>query len=112
MQFGVPTQWDFTHPETVLREILRWGLPLDRFRLSTLNRHYRLCSTYPGHLVFPAAASDEIIEGSAQFRARKRMPAICWYNKRKGSVLARCAQPRAGVVGKTSRADEQLVQVR
>ena len=41
----------------------------------------QLCESYPRHLCFPKAASDEVVRGSAKFRSKGRLPALSYYYK-------------------------------
>ena len=50
---------------------------------------YSLCKSYPRKLVFPANASNELIEGSAQFRSSQRLPALTYYDKVTGVSVYR-----------------------
>ena len=70
---------------------------------------YELCPTYPKYLYVPASASREVIEGSARFRSRGRLPVLTYLHKASGAALVRCAQPLVGVSNVRSEADEAYV---
>ena len=65
--------------------------------------------TYPRTVVEPAGVGADILAGAAAHRTRGRLPAVVWRSGRGGAVLARSAQPRAGLVGRRSLADAALL---
>ncbi|WAR17778.1 MTMR9-like protein [Mya arenaria] len=69
------------------------------WRISTANKEYRLCQSYPQSLFVPKAVTDEMLVKVAQFRQNGRFPA----------VLMRCSQPLTGASGKRCKDDEKLV---
>jgi myotubularin-related protein 1/2 len=48
------------------------------WRISNLNRTYKLCPTYPSLLVFPREMNDEAIVEAAAYRKKGRLPACVW----------------------------------
>jgi Myotubularin-like phosphatase domain/Fascin domain len=83
-----------------------------RFRVSRINENYALCKTYPQLLVVPAAITDDDLREIAQFRSKKRVPAIVWTNPMKGgAALARCSQPRTGLRNARCEADEHFFEM-
>ena len=55
--------------------------------------------------------SDDILKGSAKFRSKGRIPALCWVHPGNGATLHRSAQPRTGFLRFTRcKEDEALVQ--
>eukprot|EP01047_Picozoa_sp_COSAG01_P005366 COSAG01_NODE_182_length_22838_cov_34.788733_18_plen_1286_part_00 len=84
---------------------------LDResgWRESRVNADYEFCETYPAVLLFPRTALDETINEVANFRNRRRLPALSWLHPQNGAAIVRCAQPKVGMTGKKSEADEKL----
>ncbi|KAH8966590.1 hypothetical protein BDL97_03G033800 [Sphagnum fallax] len=80
------------------------------WRLSDVNANYNVCPTYPSLLVMPASFSDEEVQQAAAFRARGRLPVLCWQHPGNGAVLARSSQPLIGIMmNSRSNADEKLV---
>jgi hypothetical protein len=55
-----------------------------------VNANYQLCESYPSLLVVPASVPDSDLVEAANFRAKKRIPAICWRHPENGAVLVRC----------------------
>ena len=43
---------------------------------------------------------------AARHRSKGRLPALSWYSRATGASITRCSQPRSGVTGKRSAADE------
>jgi myotubularin-related protein 6/7/8 len=84
-------------------------LPSKLWRLSTANRDYRLCGSYPAVLLAPASVSDQQLARSSAYRGKGRLPSLCWRHPTNGASLIRCAQPRAGLTGDRCAEDELLV---
>ncbi|XP_004365574.2 myotubularin [Capsaspora owczarzaki ATCC 30864] len=91
-------------------EMRRQGVLPDKWKLSTINDLYKLCSSYPDEFFVPAEIDDDILIESAAFRSRGRLPVLTWYNARKGNVIVRSAQPLVGATNKYSTADERLIE--
>eukprot|EP01047_Picozoa_sp_COSAG01_P047918 COSAG01_NODE_4621_length_4872_cov_3.265451_8_plen_131_part_00 len=64
--------------------------------------------TYPRTIWVPAASTDEDIEEVAQFRSKRRLPALSWVHPTSHAAIVRCAQPLVGVLSRKSEADERL----
>ncbi|KAG6404568.1 hypothetical protein SASPL_136818 [Salvia splendens] len=80
------------------------------WRISNLNSNYTMCPTYPFALLIPNSISDVEILQACSFRARCRLPVICWCNPGTGAVLARSSQPLVGLMmNMRSNSDEKLV---
>ncbi|KAL0236001.1 hypothetical protein GEMRC1_002583 [Eukaryota sp. GEM-RC1] len=95
-----------------LRELKRLGLVSrnSTFRVSHVNAHYEVSSTYPKLLVVPKAMCDEEVRSVAQFRVKGRLPICVWVHRPTNASLWRCSQPRSGIVlTRRSPADERLV---
>lgn len=82
----------------------------------TANSTYTLCPSYPSVLVGPRQISDEDAEGQrilrrvAAFRSEGRMPALTWGNSIDGASIWRSSQPRIGLQGNRSSADERYLR--
>jgi len=100
------TGWNF---HDVQAEFQRQGVNGSNWSCCTLNKDYGLCPTYPKYLYVPNTASREIIEGSAKFRSRGRLPVLSYLHTN-GAALIRCAQPLVGMSGVRSVHDEQYVE--
>uniref|UniRef100_A0A3P8WHS9 SET binding factor 1 n=1 Tax=Cynoglossus semilaevis TaxID=244447 RepID=A0A3P8WHS9_CYNSE len=67
------------------------------FRISTVNRMYTVCRSYPGLLIVPQNIPDTTI---CRCYRQNRFPVVCWRNPRTKAVLLRSAGLHAkGVVG-------------
>jgi len=80
------------------------------------NSTYTLCPSYPSVLVGPRQISDEDAEGQrilrrvAAFRSEGRMPVLTWGNSIDGASIWRSSQPRIGLQGNRSSADERYLR--
>lgn len=81
-----------------------------------LNVSYQTCGSYPDVLVGPAALDDSqpdgqsIIRQCAAFRSEHRLPALTWSSGIDGASLWRASQPKIGLQGNRSAADELFLQ--
>lgn len=77
-----------------------------------LNVQYQLCMSYPSILVGPAILPESspealnVIRGSASFRSEQRLPSLTWSSGVDGASLWRASQPKVGLQGNRSTADE------
>ncbi|XP_059181407.1 myotubularin-related protein 5 isoform X1 [Centropristis striata] len=70
------------------------------FRISTVNRMYTVCRSYPGLLIVPQSIPDSTIQRICRCYRQNRFPVVCWRNSRTKAVLLRSAGLHAkGVVG-------------
>ncbi|XP_077356787.1 myotubularin-related protein 5 isoform X4 [Festucalex cinctus] len=70
------------------------------FRISTVNRMYTVCRSYPGLLIVPQSIPDSTIQRISRCYRQSRFPVVCWRNSRTKAVLLRSAGLHAkGVVG-------------
>jgi hypothetical protein len=106
-------------------EMRRQGLHLDLpadvaelynmpWRFSSVNSNYSLCASYPPLLVVPGCVPDAAIVAAAHHRSKGRIPAVTYYHRARGTVLARCSQPRVGLTGmfaQDQESDVLIVQV-
>ncbi|XP_062383465.1 myotubularin-related protein 5 isoform X4 [Sardina pilchardus] len=70
------------------------------FRISTVNRMYTVCRSYPGLLIVPQSVPDSTIQRISRCYRQNRFPVVCWRNSRTKAVLLRSAGLHAkGVVG-------------
>jgi Myotubularin-like phosphatase domain len=80
------------------------------------NASYHLCHSYPSILVGPISIDERlnpdksrIISHCAAFRSEQRLPALTWCGVA-GSSIWRCSQPKVGLQGNRSSADEQYLK--
>ncbi|XP_072309409.1 myotubularin-related protein 5 isoform X2 [Eucyclogobius newberryi] len=70
------------------------------FRISTVNRMYAYCRSYPGLLIVPQSIPDELLQRICRCYRQSRFPVVCWRSTRTKAVLLRSAGLHAkGVVG-------------
>ncbi|XP_046729510.1 myotubularin-related protein 5 isoform X2 [Silurus meridionalis] len=70
------------------------------FRISTVNRMYNTCRSYPGLLIVPQNIPDLTLQRISRCYRQSRFPVVCWRNSRTKAVLLRSAGLHAkGVVG-------------
>lgn len=99
-------------PYDCVKEYSRMGV-LDSvnsaWRITAVNKEYRLCKTYSKILVMPARISDEDLFHVAAFRSGHRLPVLCWGDKENGATIWRSAQPKCGVSGSCTQ-DERFLE--
>jgi Myotubularin-like phosphatase domain len=82
---------------------------------ATLNSTYNLSPTYPSVLVGPATLdetkpeSQHVIHQCAAFRSEQRLPAMSWCGQG-GASIWRASQPKVGLQGNRSPADELFLR--
>ncbi|CAL8323678.1 unnamed protein product [Lota lota] len=70
------------------------------FRISTVNRMYTVCRSYPGLLIVPQSIPDSTLQRICRCYRQNRFPVVCWRNSRTKAVLLRSGGLHAkGVVG-------------
>ncbi|KAF6717838.1 Myotubularin-related protein 7 [Oryzias melastigma] len=87
----------------------RMGLPNSQWKLSSVNRHYKVSDTYPADLLVPDSATPPVIVGSSKFRSRGRFPALCYYCKDNHAAICRSSQPLSGFSARCLE-DEQMLE--
>lgn len=74
--------WTEFSPNTEWSKLL--GDHDDEWRISHINKDYKVCSSYSSEVVVPRQIEDEILVSSANFRDSGRFPVLCY--KHKGGV--------------------------
>ncbi|XP_032077912.1 myotubularin-related protein 5 isoform X1 [Thamnophis elegans] len=70
------------------------------FRISTVNRMYAICRSYPGLLIIPQSIQDNTVQRISRCYRQNRFPVVCWRNSRTKTVLLRSGGLHGkGVVG-------------
>ncbi len=57
----------------------------EEWRISHLNKDFKVCSSYPEEVIVPQSIEDEIIVSSANFRDSGRFPVLCY--RHEGGVI-------------------------
>lgn len=61
------------------------------FRITTVNRMYGVCRSYPSLLIIPQTIQDSTMQRISRCYRQNRFPVVCWKNSRSKSVLLRSA---------------------
>ncbi|KAE8616937.1 hypothetical protein XENTR_v10008927 [Xenopus tropicalis] len=70
------------------------------FRISTVNRMYAVCNSYPGLLIVPHSIQDNTLQKISRCYRQNRFPVVCWRSPRSKAVLLRSGGLHGkGVVG-------------
>ncbi|KAJ8387353.1 hypothetical protein AAFF_G00157300 [Aldrovandia affinis] len=70
------------------------------FRISTVNRMYTVCRSYPGLLIVPQSVPDSTLQRISRCYRQNRFPVVCWRSSRTKALLLRSAGLHGkGVVG-------------
>ncbi|XP_013114065.1 myotubularin-related protein 9 [Stomoxys calcitrans] len=80
------------------------------WRITHINKDFKICPSYGSILVVPKTITDEQISQSAAFRDGGRFPVLS-YRHENGAALLRCAQPLSVQGIKRCRADEAILNV-
>lgn len=97
--------WDYFKLENEYR---RMKVPNEEWQLTTMNKDYALCDTYPNQLFVPNAADKSLLLGSSRFRSKGRLPVLTYLHSNKASIC-RCSQPLSGFSARCME-DEQMLQ--
>lgn len=81
----------------------------DLWRISNFNSEYKYCESYPRSVVVPATVTDQQLQEASKFRSKGRLPVLTWHHPINGSCIIRCAQPLVGVIGHSSKPDEEIL---
>lgn len=99
-------KWGAASPGELLDH---WKCSLDKFRVSTVNRNFALCSSYPEEVIVPVGVSDEDIVKVASVRHGNRFPVVCYHHSPTGAVLVRCGQPLCGHTQRKLKEDVSML---
>ena len=91
-------------------EMERLQVNEEKWRLTELNRNFEMSASYPPLIYVPAQISDDTLAKAAKFRSKGRVPALTWFNSRKGNALLRSSQPNVGLAGHSSKEDQLLIE--
>uniref|UniRef100_A0A6I8SG92 Myotubularin-related protein 9 n=1 Tax=Xenopus tropicalis TaxID=8364 RepID=A0A6I8SG92_XENTR len=98
--------WSLFLPE---QEFEQLALETDDWRLSSVNRDYSVCLSYPQLVTVPKSIDDDSLRKVAAFRHAGRFPVLSYYHKKNGMVMMRSSQPLTGTNGKRCKEDEKLI---
>ncbi|XP_028251051.1 myotubularin-related protein 9 isoform X3 [Parambassis ranga] len=100
-------QWDLSSPEKHYSQMKELH---ERWRLSSVNRDYLVCASYPPAVIVPHSIDDDTLKKAAKFRQGGRFPILCYYHRKNGMVIVRSSQPLTGANRKRCKEDELLLQ--
>ncbi|XP_028995712.1 myotubularin-related protein 9-like isoform X2 [Betta splendens] len=106
-ELNLQDQWGLSSPEEHYRQATELH---NRWRLSSVNRDYSVCPTYPRAVVVPREISDDMLVKASRFRQGGRFPVLCYVHRKNGMVIVRSAQPLTGANRKRCKEDETLLQ--
>ena len=101
-----PEEWIAPYNVEAEFERLAWG---ESFRLTSVNRDFGVCSSYPSSWVVPANVTDEELREASSFRGHSRVVACIWIDPNSRAPLARCSQPAVGISNNRSASDERII---
>ena len=102
--------WNFYDPKAEFRrQGISEKLPDKGWRITTINKDYSFCDTYPAFLVVPSKISDNVLKYAREFRSRNRVPVLSYIHPINNCTITRSSQPLAGITRKTNVQDEKLV---
>ena len=81
------------------------------WRLSDVNKDYRMCSSYPRKLVVPRQINDKEILQCASFRSEGRIPSLTWGAALHSGSIWRSSQPKVGLQGNQNSSDEKFLNL-
>jgi hypothetical protein len=81
-----------------------------RYRVSSVNDKYKVCTSYPKKIVIPQFFSDEDIIDCSIYRFRGRIPILSFQYKENKCCIWRSSQPRSGLMHLRNQSDEKLLR--
>jgi myotubularin-related protein 9 len=87
----------------------RYQCSQEKWRISTCNKNYKLCPSYPEEVIVPAKITDEQLVAVAAFRQQARFPILCYHHPKNKAVILRCGEPLCGPNQKRCREDINLL---
>ncbi|XP_061599224.1 myotubularin-related protein 9 isoform X1 [Cololabis saira] len=105
--FSLQDGWGLSTPEEYYSQAKALQ---KKWRLSSVNRDYSVCPSYPPAVIVPHAVDDDTLKKAAKFRQGGRFPVLCYYHRKNGMVIMRSSQPLTGANRKRCKEDELLLQ--
>lgn len=81
----------------------------DKWRISAVNKQFRVCSSYPENVIVPKGIGDDFLRISATFRDGGRFPILSYYHHETKSPIVRCGQPLIGPANRRCKEDEVIL---
>eukprot|EP00038_Savillea_parva_P008318 m.176171 g.176171 ORF g.176171 m.176171 type:complete len:554 (+) comp14120_c0_seq1:37-1698(+) len=89
-------------------ENARLGVPNSKWRISTANKDYSLCPTYPKQLIVPADVDDATLVDMAEYRQSARFPVVRYIHPKTRAPLLVASQPLVGPKDERCYEDERM----
>ncbi|EAL71986.1 hypothetical protein DDB_G0269272 [Dictyostelium discoideum AX4] len=86
------------------KEYLRFNINIDEnnnsncyWRVTSINKEYKMCSSYSSSLVVLSKTLDKDLEKIFSFRSKGRIPSLSWKDPNSNASISRCSQPLVGI---------------
>ncbi|PLW18148.1 hypothetical protein PCANC_09952 [Puccinia coronata f. sp. avenae] len=86
------------------------NLENNAWRLTSINKNFNFCSTYPSVLLAPSKISDTTLTYAVKYRSKGRLPIGTYVHWANGSSITRSSQPMVGFKNARSIQDEKLIE--
>ena len=80
----------------------------DRFRITSVNEGFNVCSSYPEKSIVPKGIGDDYLRIAATFRDGGRFPILSFVDYRSKSIVIRTSQPLIGPTNRRCTEDEVI----
>eukprot|EP00948_MAST-09A_sp_MAST-9A-sp1_P001183 g1183.t1 len=97
-EFSIDSEWE------------RMKIP-PMWRISTINKNYEFCSSYPKSFIVPKKITDESLKKVGKWRSKHRIPVATWIDPQTNAAICRCAQPNAGVTGESEADKNHFLEI-
>ncbi|KAI6195454.1 BMA-MTM-9, isoform c [Aphelenchoides besseyi] len=81
----------------------------DRWRISTVNKNFEVCSSYPEKVIVPKTVLDNHLRISATYRDSSRFPVLSYFHANSKSCIMRCGQPLVSPTNRRCKEDESIL---
>jgi hypothetical protein len=92
------------------REFVSCGFADADWRITSVNKDFNVCATYPQYLIVPTATTDEELSELKRGRFFDRFPTAVWRSRQTGAVLLRSSQPEISFFGTPQEGDIKLFE--
>lgn len=95
--------------DLLFKDYQRLKLDQTPWRITEINRDYKVCPSYPELCCVPENSTDDDILSVARFRFYRRFPSVVWRHEN-GAVIVRTSQPEVGWLFWRSKEDEKMIE--
>lgn len=100
--------WSLFRTETEFSNLFTFT---DGWRISSVNKNFDICPTYPELVIVPKAIPDDSLIAISKFRCLGRFPVLSYCHRATKAALMRCGQPLVGTSTKRCKDDEKLINL-